>query len=280
MTVRNNTRFFKDSSSDNFYVVDDYSAPKGAIFSLGERRYWSYEQCIEFWGNYTTNSFSCNALRNTAIEVLPDNEEKQVKNITKLSDLQGKNFLVNIEFDDTVGEEVGNLLAKVYETGGLKFRIYEGIYSTDLVKYSDADYNPSSWNFFGVVDGRTLITDDSDDGDFVLSLDEFRALIDGANETVSVPDIGLSIEGALTLEGNVKIVYRNGQGYDLGEKGKATIDSANRVLISERSFIKDGMKAYERVEVKLEAIEVVHNEKASFTIVDKNTVVVSYQVTL
>lgn len=77
----------------------------------------------------------------------------------------------------------------------------------------------------------------------------------------------------LVVEGGVVIVtYKNGQTFHLMQNGKATLDVDKELVVTEHTFMKDGQKAYERVEVKLEVLDSIASDSLELKVLDNGKV--------
>lgn len=276
MTARNNTRFFENSSGNNFFVVDDYSAPKGAVFSLKERGQWSYEKYWNFWGNSITEGFGIIHVPDTAREILPQSTtEKEEKIMTKFKTLKelftcGEDFQVKVGFNEDNAHRVMEVFRKA-RNRNLPFELDEVFTGTWMCSDVETGYTPSNWGYFGVVDGNTFICDGIV-SDNILSVDELEALAEAV--TPSVVDLATT-GSSLVLAGEVLLTYKNGQTFNLRNNGKASLDVDRHLIITEHDFVKDTQPAYERVEVKLSDLASVEAGNTKLTVVDENIIAVT-----
>lgn len=275
MTARNNTRFFKDSSGDSFYVIDDYSAPQGAIFGLGGRADWSYNECWEFWGKSITDGFGITHVPQSAVEILPQSTtEKEEKIMTEFKNLKdlftcGKDFQVSVGFNANNVQRVMEVFRKA-RNQGLPFEIDE-VFDDTWMNPDGGGYTPDNWGYFGVVDGNTFVSDGIV-ADIILTVDQLEELAE--NPAPSIVELSTS-GSSLVLDGEVLLTYKNGQTFNLRTNGKATLDSDRRIVITEHDFVKDTQPAYERVEVKLSDLASVEAGNTKLTVIDENNIAVT-----
>ena len=275
MTARNNTRFFENSSGNNFFVVDNYSAPRGAIFSLEGRGQRSYEEYWNFWGDSITEGFGIVDVPYTAREILPqgttEKEEKIMRTFKNLKELFtcGEDFQVSVGFNGDKVDRVMEVFRKA-RNQGLPFEIDE-VFEGTWMNPEGGGYTPDNWGHFGVVSGNTFVCDGIV-ADIVLSVDELEALAEAV--TPSVVDLATT-GSSLVLEGEVLLTYKNGQTFNLRNNGKASLDVDRHLIITEHDFVKDTQPAYERVEVKLSDLASVEAGNTKLTVVDENIIAVT-----
>lgn len=104
-----------------------------------------------------------------------------------------------------------------------------------------------------------------------LTVREFEEIVVAAQKEAqnvsSVLSASETLSGDLVISGGVVVInYKDGSTYHLEHDGKATFNVASRVVITERTFLKDGQPAYERVTVKLESLESIQSDNLKLTV--------------
>lgn len=176
--------------------------------------------------------------------------------------IRSGNFLVDIDNNQDYAVEVSDVLFDALQSG-FNFEVYEVIRETKLRETlgSTSDVYSAIWQYFGLMDGKTYLTDSYSEDVVYLDMEEFRRLFkNGENE-----EEGELFEG-ITLEGNVEIVYKAGKTFHLRENGKAKVDFVNKTVTTEHNYLKDGQPAFERVTIKFKVLSalVTNQERIDF----------------
>lgn len=164
--------------------------------------------------------------------------------------IRSGNFLVDIEHNQDYALEVSDVLFDALQAG-FNFEVYEVIRGTKLRETlgSSSDVYSAIWQYFGLMGGKTYLTDNYSEGVVYLDMEEFRRLFKSEENE----EEGELFEG-ITLEGNVEIVYKAGKTFHLRENGKAKVDFVNKTVTTEHNYLKDGQPAFERVKIKFKVL--------------------------
>lgn len=182
--------------------------------------------------------------------------------------IRSGNFLVDIDNNEDYALEVSDVLFNALQSG-FNFEVYEVIRGTKLRETlgSTSDVYSAIWQYFGLMDGKTYLTDSYSEDVVYLDMEEFRRLFkNGENE-----EEGELFEG-LTLEGNVEIVYKAGKTFHLRENGKAKVDFVNKTVTTEHNYLKDGQPAFERVKIKFKVLSALVTDQERIDFVEDGVV--------
>lgn len=182
--------------------------------------------------------------------------------------IRSGNFLVDIDNIEDYAVEVSDVLFDALQSG-FNFEVYEVIRGTKLRETlgSTSDVYSAIWRYFGLMDGKTYLTDSDSEDVVYLDMEEFRRLFkNGENE-----EEGELFEG-ITLEGNVEIVYKAGKTFHLRENGKAKVDFVNKTVTTEHNYLKDGQPAFERVKVKFKVLSALVTDQERIDFVEDGVV--------
>lgn len=267
------TRFFIDRQMQRLLVVDAKFRPgSGAPFPLCERDL-DYSALVSWWEDVKDLPFGVVDLRGREVEVLPNTiEEKTMSKFNSLSQLFAGDFAVDVDYDEVKTRRAVDLFREIRDLG-FEYEIDETFEDTWM---SNIGYSIDNWNYFGLRCGNTYINDGSWTTN-VITVDELAELVANSNATSPAAPVKsvivLGNDTPLVISGGVVVVnYKNGQKFHLEHEGKATLDVTNRTVTTERSFLKDGQPAYERVVVKLASLESVEADSLKLTVIDENTV--------
>ena len=122
--------------------------------------------------------------------------------------IRSGNFLVDINSNKEYALEVSDVLFNALQSG-FNFEVYEVIRGTKLKETagSTCDVYSAIWQYFGLMDGRTYLTDSHSEDVVYLDMEEFRRLFKSEENE---EEDGELFEGII-LEGNVEIVYKAGK---------------------------------------------------------------------
>ncbi|UES35882.1 hypothetical protein sKKP3263_000118 [Serratia phage KKP_3264] len=164
--------------------------------------------------------------------------------------IRSGNFLVDIDNNEDYALEVSDVLFDALQSG-FNFEVYEVIRGTKLRETlgSSSDVYSAIWQYFGLMEGKTYLTDSYSEDVVYLDMEEFRRLFKNEENE----EEGELFEG-ITLEGNVEIVYKAGKTFHLRENGKAKVDFVNKTVTTEHNYLKDGQPAFERVKIKFKVL--------------------------
>lgn len=182
--------------------------------------------------------------------------------------IRSGNFLVDIDNNEDYALEVSDVLFDALQSG-FNFEVYEVIRGTKLRETlgSSSDVYSAIWQYFGLMDGKTYLTDSYSEDVVYLDMEEFRRLFkNGENE-----EEGELFEG-ITLEGNVEIVYKAGKTFHLRENGKAKVDFVNKTVTTEHNYLKDGQPAFERVTIKFKVLSALVTDQERIDFVEDGVV--------
>lgn len=182
--------------------------------------------------------------------------------------IRSGNFLVDIDNNQDYAVEVSDVLFDALQSG-FNFEVYEVIRETKLRETlgSTSDVYSAIWQYFGLMDGKTYLTDSDSEDVVYLDMEEFRRLFkNGENE-----EEGELFEG-ITLEGNVEIVYKAGKTFHLRENGKAKVDFVNKTVTTEHNYLKDGQPAFERVKIKFKVLSALVTDQERIDFVEDGVV--------
>lgn len=272
-------RFFVEQTRDELYIVTDKTGPnRGYIFSARARSSLSYHDLIAWWDNDDVIGYTPYTLPKIAVEILPENEETPMLTLKSLFE---NDFCVAIEYNGDKARRVAALFQQAREKGA-EFKVDEALTETWMEGKGYADYTYDNWGYFGISDGNTLVAD-GDWGDCTLGVEDFEAIVNAtpveAIQPVIVTTPGepqkevIVLGDNLTISGGVVIVnYKSGKKFHLERNGRATLNVEDRTVITERSFVKDGQEAYERVIVKLENLDNVQSDTHKLLILGNDQV--------
>lgn len=182
--------------------------------------------------------------------------------------IRSGNFLVDIEHNQDYALEVSDVLFDALQAG-FNFEVYEVIRGTKLRETlgSSSDVYSAIWQYFGLMDGKTYLTDNYSEGVVYLDMEEFRRLFKSEENE----EEGELFEG-ITLEGNVEIVYKAGKTFHLRENGKAKVDFVNKTVTTEHNYLKDGQPAFERVKIKFKVLSALVTDQERIDFVEDGVV--------
>lgn len=256
-----------------------YPTGKGAPFTLD--RDLDYESLVAWWERSKGIPFGIGQLSGNEEEILPDSvkEENKMSALAKLRNLFDTDFAVDVDYNEENTRKVVDLF-KVVRDLDINYRVDEAFENTWM---AEEGYAIDNWQYFGIRDGRTYLND-GDWGygdpltveDFEQRVKEAQDEVQGVSTQYNLTSVGVNsapvaivLGENLVVSGGVVVVnYKDGSSFHLEHDGKATLDVANRVVITERTFLKDGQPAYERVTVKLESLESVQSDTLKLTVLE------------
>ncbi|QHR73766.1 hypothetical protein JR320_gp052 [Escherichia phage alia] len=182
--------------------------------------------------------------------------------------IRSGNFLVDIDNNEDYALEVSDVLFNALQSG-FNFEVYEVIRGTKLrdTLGSTSDVYSAIWQYFGLMDGKTYLTDSYSEDVVYLDMEEFRRLFKSEENE----EEGELFEG-ITLEGNVEIVYKAGKTFHLRENGKAKVDFVNKTVTTEHNYLKDGQPAFERVTIKFKVLSALVTDQERIDFVEDGVV--------
>lgn len=182
--------------------------------------------------------------------------------------IRSGNFLVDIDNNEDYALEVSDVLFNALQSG-FNFEVYEVIRGTKLRETlgSSSDVYSAIWQYFGLMDGKTYLTDSYSEDVVYLDMEEFRRLFKNEENE----EEGELFEG-ITLEGNVEIVYKAGKTFHLRENGKAKVDFVNKTVTTEHNYLKDGQPAFERVTIKFKVLSALVTDQERIDFVEDGVV--------
>lgn len=182
--------------------------------------------------------------------------------------IRSGNFLVDIDHNEDYALEVSDVLFNALQSG-FNFEVYEVIHGTKLRETlgSTSDVYSAIWQYFGLMDGKTYLTDSYSEDVVYLDMEEFRRLFKSEENE----EEGELFEG-ITLEGNVEIVYKAGKTFHLRENGKAKVDFVNKTVTTEHNYLKDGQPAFERVTIKFKVLSALVTDQERIDFVEDGVV--------
>lgn len=182
--------------------------------------------------------------------------------------IRSGNFLVDIDNNEDYALEVSDVLFDALQSG-FNFEVYEVIRGTKLrdTLGSTSDVYSAIWQYFGLMDGKTYLTDSYSEDVVYLDMEEFRRLFKSEENE----EKGELFEG-ITLEGNVEIVYKAGKTFHLRENGKAKVDFVNKTVTTEHNYLKDGQPAFERVKIKFKVLSALVTDQERIDFVEDGVV--------
>lgn len=182
--------------------------------------------------------------------------------------IRSGNFLVDIDNNEDYALEVSDVLFDALQSG-FNFEVYEVIRGTKLRETlgSTSDVYSAIWQYFGLMDGKTYLTDSYSEDVVYLDMEEFRRLFKNEENE----EEGELFEG-ITLEGNVEIVYKAGKTFHLRENGKAKVDFVNKTVTTEHNYLKDGQPAFERVKIKFKVLSALVTDQERIDFVEDGVV--------
>ncbi|QHR75411.1 hypothetical protein [Escherichia phage ALITA] len=182
--------------------------------------------------------------------------------------IRSGNFLVDIDNNEDYALEVSDVLFNALQSG-FNFEVYEVIRGTKLRETlgSTSDVYSAIWQYFGLMDGKTYLTDSYSEDVVYLDMEEFRRLFKSEENE----EEGELFEG-ITLEGNVEIVYKAGKTFHLRENGKAKVDFVNKTVTTEHNYLKDGQPAFERVTIKFKVLSALVTDQERIDFVEDGVV--------
>nr|DAY73782.1 MAG TPA: hypothetical protein [Caudoviricetes sp.] len=188
--------------------------------------------------------------------------------ISKLQDLFNSNFAVDVDYNEANSRKVIDLF-KVVRDLGVDYRIDEAFKDTWMTDEANDAYCINNWQYFGILNGNTFLSDGAWSDDKPLTVKEFEDIVVAAQSVTSVLSAKDTLSGDLVISGGVVVInYKDGSTYHLEHDGKATFNVASRVVITERTFVKDGQPAYERVTVKLESLDNIQSDTLKLTVLE------------
>ena len=195
--------------------------------------------------------------------------------ISKLQDLFNSNFAVDVDYNEVNSRKVIDLFEVVRDLG-IDYHIDEAFKDTWMTDEANDAYCLNNWQYFGILNGNTFLSDGGWGDDEALTVKEFEEIVVSAQKEAqnvsSVLPASDLLSGDLVISGGVVVInYKDGSTYHLEHDGKATFNVASRVVITERTFLKDGQPAYERVIVKLESLESVQSDNLKLTVNEDGT---------
>lgn len=192
--------------------------------------------------------------------------------ISDLRELFASDFAVDVDYNAENSRKVVDLF-KVVRDLDIYYRIDEVFKGTWMDDDTDCAYDIDNWQYFGIRQGYTYILDGNWGEDDPLTVTEFEKIVVAAQEEAQRGvAVSNTLNADLVISGGVVIVnYKDGSTYHLEHDGKATFDVTNRTVITERTFLKDGQPAYERVIVKLENLESVQSDTLKLTVNEDGT---------
>lgn len=182
--------------------------------------------------------------------------------------IRSGNFLVDIDNNEDYALEVSDVLFDALQSG-FNFEVYEVIRGTKLRETlgSSSDVYSAIWQYFGLMEGKTYLTDSYSEDVVYLDMEEFRRLFKSEENE----EEGELFEG-ITLEGNVEIVYKAGKTFHLRENGKAKVDFVNKIVTTEHNYLKDGQPAFERVKIKFKVLSALVTDQERIDFVEDGVV--------
>lgn len=182
--------------------------------------------------------------------------------------IRSGNFLVDVDNNEDYAVEVSDVLFNALQSG-FNFEVYEVIRGTKLRETlgSTSDVYSAIWQYFGLMDGKTYLTDSYSEDVVYLDMEEFRRLFKSEENE----EEGELFEG-ITLEGNVEIVYKAGKTFHLRENGKAKVDFVNKTVTTEHNYLKDGQPAFERVTIKFKVLSALVTDQERIDFVEDGVV--------
>lgn len=182
--------------------------------------------------------------------------------------IRSGNFLVDIDNNEDYALEVSDVLFDALQSG-FNFEVYEVIHGTKLRETlgSSSDVYSAIWQYFGLMEGKTYLTDSYSEDVVYLDMEEFRRLFKSEENE----EEGELFEG-ITLEGNVEIVYKAGKTFHLRENGKAKVDFVNKTVTTEHNYLKDGQPAFERVKIKFKVLSALVTDQERIDFVEDGVV--------
>lgn len=182
--------------------------------------------------------------------------------------IRSGNFLVDIDNNEDYALEVSDVLFDALQSG-FNFEVYEVIRGTKLRETlgSSSDVYSAIWQYFGLMEGKTYLTDSYSEDVVYLDMEEFRRLFKSEENE----EEGELFEG-ITLEGNVEIMYKAGKTFHLRENGKAKVDFVNKTVTTEHNYLKDGQPAFERVKIKFKVLSALVTDQERIDFVEDGVV--------
>lgn len=182
--------------------------------------------------------------------------------------IRSGNFLVDVDNNQDYAVEVSDVLFDALQSG-FNFEVYEVIRGTKLKETlgSTSDVYSAIWQYFGLMDGKTYLTDSYSEDVVYLDMEEFRRLFKSEENE----EEGELFEGII-LEGNVEIVYKAGKTFHLRENGKAKVDFVNKTVTTEHNYLKDGQPAFERVKIKFKVLSALVTDQERIDFVEDGVV--------
>lgn len=278
-----NVRFFVDRRNERLWVCDErYPTGKGAPFTLN--RNLDYKALVRWWEDNEGIQFGIGELSGNEEEILPDGvkEENKMSALAKLRDLFADDFVIDVDYNAGNSRKATSLFQDVANLG-IEFVIDENFEYTWM---GESGRTIDNWQYFGIKKGKTEIDDCDWSYRSVLEVEEFEEMVkaaqaefQGASTQYNLTAVGVNsapvaivLGDNLVVSGGVVVInYKDGSSFHLEHDGKATLDVANRVVITERTFLKDGQPAYERVTVKLESLSSVQSDTLKLTVLEDGT---------
>lgn len=208
--------------------------------------------------------------------------------IYNIKDLLDKgDFLVHTRNDRDNSEQVCNMLADLINAG-YNIKVNEAMRETSLANLSPENLYSCPWEFVGISDGETYMTDggyeDYEDTYIILRMYEFNDIFISAMAAASAEDetVDLEVNSAApedlvdVLTGPVVLTYKGGKQFHLRENGVATLNLVAGTITTEHDFLKDGQPAFERVVVDIDFLESVTVENKRFDFLDDRRVAITH----
>ena len=191
--------------------------------------------------------------------------------LEKLRSLFEEDFVIDVDYNEAKSRKATTLFQDVRHMG-ISFNVCENFEDTWM---GETGYTIDNWNYLGIKDGDTEIEDYNWSDRDVLEVEEFEEMVSAAMSEFQylqglAPKANVIVLGDnLVVSGGVVVVnYKDGSSYHLEHDGKATLIVADKVVITERTFVKDGQPAYERVTVKLESLDNIQSDTLKLTVLE------------
>lgn len=281
-------RFFANYKDNSLYVSTPKTGPhKCYDFILSCRTSLLYEDLLAWWDNDDERGYKTFELDPNAIEILPTQKETTMPAIT-LKDLFENDFCVNINYDEDLTEKVVELFKDARDLGAEYTidEVFGGTWMVDETK-SDVKLSLGSWDYIGILNGRTFISDHPWGEKVELTVEQFEVIIKQANSEQSALTLTsgsplwqvdtqksvIVLGDNISVSGGVVVVnYKSGKQYHLYQNGKATFDVQKRTVTTEHTFLKDGQKAYERVEIDITTLDSIEADSVKLSFLEGNKV--------
>lgn len=201
--------------------------------------------------------------------------------LAELRSLFQEDFVIDVDYDAAKSRKATALFQDVRDMG-IHFTVCENFEDTWM---GETGFTIDNWNYMGIKDGDTEIDDcDWSDRD-PLEVEEFEEMVSAAMSEfqyqqslpssttltvgVNTAPVAIVLGDNLVVSGGVVVVnYKDGSSFHLEHDGKATLIVADKVVVTERTFLKDGQPAYERVTVKLESLDNIQSDTLKLTVLE------------